>query len=249
MYERVFRLQSGHWWYLSRMRFLDVLLRHVPRHGRVLDVGCGPGSMLHYLGKYGEVSGVDSYLPALAMAKKHFSGQLLEGDCCQLPFPEGQFSLLAACEVLYHRNITDVQQAVRECARVLEPGGHLLVVDSAYAACFSAHDRGAHGARRFNRDELVAVFQSAGLEIVHATYAYSLLLPLVWLVRRWKAYWKIEEQPGAEIHETWGPLNALIVAWFGLEAQIAGRWGLPFGLSVQILGKKPMSQRMLRDEG
>jgi ubiquinone/menaquinone biosynthesis C-methylase UbiE len=194
--------------------------------------------MLHYLEKYGEVIGVDSYLPALEMAKTHFSGQLLEGDCCHLPFPDGQFSLVAACEVLYHRNIADVRQAVRECARVLEPGGHLVVVDSAFSACFSAHDRAAHGARRFNRDMLAEIIQEAGLEVVHATYAYCLLLPVVWLVRRWKELTKVDEQPGAEIRETWNILNYLIIKWFSWEAQVAGRWGLPFGLSVQILGRK-----------
>lgn len=239
MYERIFRLQGTHWWHLSRMRFLDVLLRRISRRGRVLDVGCGPGSMLHYLGKYGQVTGVDYYRSALEMARTHFSGQLLEGDISSLPFAAEQFSLVAACEVLYHRTITDVRQAVAECARVLEPGGYFVVVDSACPACFSAHDRAAHGARRFNKKTLVEAFQAAGLEVVQVTYAYSLLLPVVWLVRRWKELWKIEEPPGAEMSDTWGPLNSLMIGWFTLEAQLAGRCGLPFGLSVQILGRKP----------
>jgi len=238
MYERIFRLQSEHWWYFSRMRYLDVLLRRVPRRGRVLDAGCGPGAMLHYFEKYGDVVGVDSYFPALAMARTHFSGTLIEADCRRLPFADGSFSLVAVCEVLYHRQIEDVQQAVAECVRVLEPGGHLLVVDSACAACYSAHDRAAHGARRFNRAMLADILRSSGLELVHATYAYSLLLPVVWLVRRWKELLKIEEEPGTEMRKTWGPLNALIVGWFTLEARLAGRYGLPFGLSVQILGRK-----------
>jgi ubiquinone/menaquinone biosynthesis C-methylase UbiE len=248
MYERIFSVQNKHWWHLSRMRFLDVLLRSIPRRGRVLDVGCGPGSMLHYLGKYGEVTGVDSYLPALEMARTNFDGQLLEGDIARLPFPDAHFSLVAACEVLYHRNVTDLLQAVGECARVLEPGGHFLVVDSAYSACYSAHDRAAHGARRFDKGTLVKLFQAAGLEVVHATYAYSLLLPVVWLVRRGKELLKLEEKPGAEIHETWGPLNSMLVGCFSLEAHIAGRWGLPFGLSVQILGRKKCVKQ-LRDDG
>lgn len=239
MYERIFRVQGTHWWHLSRMRFLDELLRHAPRRGRVLDVGCGPGSMLHYLEKYGAVTGVDRYLPALEMAQTHFAGPLLEGDIAGLPFPDGHFSLVSACEVLYHRNIPDVRRAVQECVRVLEPGGHFLVVDSAYAACFSDHDRTAHGVRRFTREEFVELFRDAGLEVVHATYAYSLVLPVVWLVRAWKKLWKIKEEPGAEMSETWGPLNSLMITWFTLEAQVAGRWGLPFGLSVQILGRKP----------
>lgn len=239
LYERIFRLQKTHWWYRSRERFLDVLLRKLPKSGLVLDAGCGPGSMLHYFGRYGKVVGLDRYAPALAMARSHFSGTLLQGECRSLPFDTGSFTLVAACEVLYHRNVPDVGEVVQELARVLKPGGMLLIIDSAYTACCSAHDLTAHGARRFTRGELVAALEGAGLQIVHATYAYALLLPLVWLVRRSKAWLGIVDEPGAELEETWKPLNSLVVSWFALEAAIAGRWGLPFGLSIQVLGRKP----------
>lgn len=239
LYERIFRLQQHHWWYRSRERFLDVLLRHLPRGGVVLDAGCGPGSMLRYFGRFGQVVGLDRYLPALGMCRSHFAGPLVQGECGRLPFADGGFSLVAACEVLYHRNITDLTGTVRELARVLSPGGSLLLVDSAYSGCSSDHDLAAHGARRFTRGELVAVMESAGLEVVHATYAYALLLPLVWLLRRGKRLLGVKEAPGAELHAAWPPVNRLVVGWFTLEAAVAGRWGLPFGLSVQVLGRKP----------
>jgi ubiquinone/menaquinone biosynthesis C-methylase UbiE len=239
LYERIFRLQKTHWWYRSRERFLDVLLRKLPKGGLVLDAGCGPGSMLHYFGGYGEVVGVDRYAPALAMARSHFSGPLLQGECGVLPFADGSFTLVASCEVLYHRNVPDVGEVVREFARVLQPGGSLLLVDSAYSDCYSSHDVTAHGARRFTRGELVSSMEAAGLEVVRSTYAYALLLPLVWLLRRFKSLFGIGEEPGGELHGTWGPLNSLVICWFTLEAALAGRWGLPFGLSVQVLGRKP----------
>jgi len=239
LYERIYRLQNSHWWYKSRERFLDVLMRGLPRNGVVLDAGCGPGSMLHYFGRYGEVAGLDRYLPALQMCRSHFSGPLLQGECGALPFAAGSFALVTACEVLYHRNVADVAAVVREFARVLQPGGSLLLVDSAYAGCYSDHDVTAHGARRFTRGELAAVMQSAGLDVVHSTYAYALLLPLVWLLRRCKSLFGICEEPGGELAETWKTLNSLVVSWFSVEAIIAGRWGLPFGLSVQVLGRKP----------
>jgi len=239
LYERIFSLQDRHWWYKSRERFLDVLLRKLPKSGLVLDAGCGPGSMLHYFGNYGEVVGVDSYSLALAMARSHFSGPLVLGECGSLPFADNSFTMVAACEVLYHRNIVDVAATVREFARVLRPGGALLLVDSAYASCYAAHDVTAHGARRFTREELFAVMHSAGLEVVHSTYAYALLLPLVWLLRRFKHMFGKSEEPGGELHGTWGPLNSLVIRWFAVEAVVAGRWGLPFGLSIQVVGRKP----------
>lgn len=249
LYERIYRLQKSHWWYRSRERFLDVLLSGLPKSGAVLDAGCGPGSMLNYFGRYGEVVGLDRYLPALQMCRSHFSGPLLQGECGSLPFADGSFTLVAACEVLYHRSITDVNDVVHELARVLTPGGILLVIDSAYSSCYSDHDLVAHGARRFTRGELVAVMEAAGLEVIHSTYAYALLLPLVWLLRRCKSLFSIREEPGGELHESWGPLNSLVIRWFTMEAALAGRWGLPFGLSVQVLGRKSESGLATVDRG
>lgn len=237
-YERIFLLQKTHWWYKSRERFLDVLLRGLPQGGTVLDAGCGPGSMLHYFSRYGDVTGVDRYLPTLQMCRSHFSGNLLQGECGSLPFGDDSFTLVAACEVLYHREIEDVTATVREFARVLRPGGSLLLVDSAYSSCFSEHDRIAHGVRRFTKGELVAVMQAAGIEVVHATYAYAMLLPLVWLLRRCKSLLGVKDELGGELAGIWGPLNSMVISWFTIEAVLAGRLGLPFGLSVQVLGRK-----------
>ncbi len=238
LYERIFQLQKTHWWYRSRERFLDVLLRELPKDGKVLDAGCGPGSMLHYLGRYGKVTGVDSYAPALAMASSHFAGTLIQGELNSLPFDDGTFSLVVACEVLYHRNVADVADVVRELTRVIKPGGTLLIIDSAYTSCSSDHDLTAHGVRRFTKVELVNVMRIAGLEVVRATYAYALLLPLVWLLRRCKSLFGVRGEPGEELHETWGPLNSLVIGWFSIEAYLAGLVGIPFGLSVQVLGHK-----------
>lgn len=242
LYEKIFRLQESHWWYRSRKRFLDVLLRDLPKGGVVLDAGCGPGSMLHYFSRYGEVVGMDRYAPALAMASSHFSGPLVQGELLALPFVTGSFSLVVACEVLYHRSIEDVQGAVLELTRVLRPGGALLIIDSAYAECYSSHDLAAHGARRFTRGELRGVMENAGLEVVRATYAFALLLPIVWLVRRCKSLFAMSGEPGDELAETWRPLNDMVVRWFTIEAALSSRQGLPFGLSVQVLGRKPVPE-------
>lgn len=239
-YERIYALQQSHWWYKSRERFLDRLLQDLPREGRVLDAGCGPGSMLDYFGRYGYVTGIDQYFPALTMSRSHFTGPLIQGTCGALPFADGSFTLVAACEVLYHRKVADVSAAVREFARVLRPGGALVIIDSACAGCCSEHDNVAHGARRFTKKELIALMDSAGLEVVHATYAYALLLPVVWLVRRFKTFFGIKGGQGGELRGTWSFLNALVIRWFSLEAKVAGRWGLPFGLSAQVLGCKPL---------
>lgn len=238
LYEQVYALQQNHWWYKSRQRFLDQLLKGLPNDGSILDAGCGPGSMLNYLVRYGTVTGLDRYFPALTMCRSHFSGLLIQGDCTALPFTDRSFTMVTACEVLYHREVEDVAAAVVEFVRVLRPGGMLVVVDSAYAGCYSDHDLAAHGVRRFTKRELVDIMEDAGLEVVGATYAYAALLPVVWLVRRLKSLLGISGGDKGELRGIWKPLNDLVIGWFTFEATIAGRWGLPFGLSVQILGRK-----------
>ena len=66
---------------------------------------------------------------------------------------------------------------LRECHRVLRPGGLLLVTDSAFKWLRSAHDEAVHGARRYTRRELVDRVRAAGFTPVLASYAYCLVFP------------------------------------------------------------------------
>ncbi|MBI5814387.1 MAG: class I SAM-dependent methyltransferase [Nitrospinae bacterium] len=239
LYEQVFRLQQSHWWFAARRNSLDSLLGGQSTGGNVLDAGCGPGSMLGYLSKYGRVTGLDPYPPALEMARKRFAGPLVMGEIGSLPFADGSFDLVGTFEVLYHKGIADVEDAVRELARVLAPGGRLVVVDSAYPSLASAHDLAAHSARRFTMEQMREIFEKAGLNVTRSTYAYCALLPVVWVVRRLKGLLGLDRRPEAELSPAPEWLNAAMIRWFRLETAVAGVFGLPFGLSLQIAGEKP----------
>ena len=194
--------------------------------------------MLHYLGKYGTVTGLDIYKNALTMAQSHFNGALVHGTVDQLPFKDAQFNLVAIIEVLYHQNVRDIQETVNELFRVLRPGGYLVIVDSAYRSLSSAHDLAAHMKQRFIRPQLCKIAETAGLKVIHATYAYTILLPVVWAARKLKALAGSNEKPESELKSVHPVVNTLIRTWLWLEAQISGRWGLPFGLSIQVLAQK-----------
>ena len=97
---------------------------------RVLDVGCGDGSFLHHLATHvadDRVSyvGVDYSEHQLAKA----AGLPYEFHACDLgdgiPLPAGSVDLIHAAEVIEH--LYDPDLLVDECARVLRPGGHLVV--------------------------------------------------------------------------------------------------------------------------
>ena len=90
-----------------------------------------------------------------------------------LPFPDGAFGLVTAFGVLEH--IEDDAGAVREWARVLRPGGQLVLLTSAYRWMWSGHDVSNHHVRRYRRHKVGDLVRRAGLEPQRVSYANAAL--------------------------------------------------------------------------
>ena len=105
-----------------------------PAPRRVLDIGCGTGYLLRQLARQcpqaTELAGID---PAPSMieaavgladdARLRFSTSVAE----RLPFPNGSFDLVVSTTSFDHWS--DQQAGLRECARVLVPGGRFVLAD------------------------------------------------------------------------------------------------------------------------
>ena len=98
---------------------------------RVLDAGCGSGYGTAHLASLDptlQVVGIDHNEEALAYARAHYAGPNLRfarGDCMALEFPDGEFDLVVAFEVLEH--LSEPTKFLEQVRRVLRPSGHLLV--------------------------------------------------------------------------------------------------------------------------
>ena len=105
---------------------LPALLELLPPPGRrTLDLACGEGRVSRVLRERGhEVVGVEGS-PALAAAARAAAPEIevLDGDAASLPLPDGAVDLVVCSMALL--NFDDVDAAMREAARVLEPGGRL----------------------------------------------------------------------------------------------------------------------------
>jgi len=98
-------------------RFLELL---PPRGRRALDLGCGEGRLARALAARGyAVVGVDSSAAMVAAASE--TVEAVVADAGSLPFDDGAFDLVAAFMSLH--DMDDLDNAVRETARVLEPRG------------------------------------------------------------------------------------------------------------------------------
>jgi demethylmenaquinone methyltransferase/2-methoxy-6-polyprenyl-1,4-benzoquinol methylase len=97
---------------------------------RVLDLATGSGDLMAAVQKAcpgARVVGADFCLPMLAQARAKDLGDLVQADALALPFRDGSFDVVTVGFGL--RNMADWKEAVVEMARVLRPGGALLVLD------------------------------------------------------------------------------------------------------------------------
>ena len=97
--------------------------------GNALDVGCGEGRFCRMLTSHGvDVVGVDPTPALIAAARRRdVSGVYLEARAERLPFRNERFDLVISYLSLI--DIPDIQAAVSEMARVLNPGGALLIAN------------------------------------------------------------------------------------------------------------------------
>lgn len=105
---------------------------------RVLDVGCGTGTLAiaatRRVGAAGAVCGVDAAPEMVARAKRKAMIEGLEArfdvaPAQALPFPENAFDVVLCTLMLHHLPAEGRSQALAEIRRVLRPGGRLLIVD------------------------------------------------------------------------------------------------------------------------
>lgn len=144
---------------------------------RLLDVGCGDGTLICAAAARGAmVAGIDADPAMLAaarqrMARAGLEAALREGRVEELPFPDASFDVVASVTVLCF--VGDAGRALREMARVLRPGGRLVIGELGRWSTWAAlrRVRGWLGsttwrAARFRTPgELRTLVQQAGLSV------------------------------------------------------------------------------------
>jgi len=105
---------------------IDWLMRIGRKDLNVLEVGCGSGWLCQQLVPFGQVTGTDLSDDVLDRTKAISKEiRFISGDFFQLDFPIASFDVVVSLEVLAH--VADQTAFVAKIARLLRPGGHLML--------------------------------------------------------------------------------------------------------------------------
>jgi 2-polyprenyl-3-methyl-5-hydroxy-6-metoxy-1,4-benzoquinol methylase len=91
----------------------------------------------------------------------------------------GTFDSIFALNVVEH--IKDDQLAITNCRKLLKPGGRMVILVPAYQGLFNEFDKALEHYRRYNRNSLESLFQTAEMEITRSQY-FNLIGIAGWFV-------------------------------------------------------------------
>lgn len=242
--EATFRAEITHFWFRGLRRFAQPLIDEAlagRAHPRVLDAGCGTGCNLRMLRGLAGAFGIDLNPVGLQHARDAGLSRLARTTVVALPFPDCTFNLVTSFDVLYALQPCDAQRAMHEMARVLKPGGWLLVNVAALDVLRGGHSILAEEVRRYDRRLLRGELEAAGLRPARMTYTNFALFPMVLAARvvQRVAGMDTPDDTGREISVPPAPVNAALDLLLGVEARVARRMDLPFGSSLLCTARKP----------
>jgi ArsR family transcriptional regulator len=137
----------------------------------LVDLGTGTARMLElFAGRYRRAIGIDLNAAMLAYARAKLERarlgqvQVRQGDIYDLPLADQAADAVVMHQVLHF--LSDPQGAVREAARVLAPGGRLLIVDFAPHQLEFLREQYAHERLGFAGQQIAQWVAESGLELI-----------------------------------------------------------------------------------
>ena len=230
VYDRMAEIDAEHWWFAARRRIVATMIARLalPARARILEVGCGTGSNLTMLQRYGRLDAIEPDAHARALATRR-SGILVAGGLLpdDTEIEEAAYDLIVLLDVLEH--IPDDAGALRLLAGKLRPGGRLLVTVPSSPWMWSAHDLAHHHQRRYSARALRKVLKASGYRIAHLSHFNTILYPAIAAAR---LLGRLMRRKGGDDAMPPVPVNTLLGAVFTAERHVVVRGSLPFGVSL-----------------
>lgn len=241
--ELTYRAEQSHFWFRGFRQYMKPALARATAGmtaARILDCGCGTGSNLEMLKPYGNAVGFDLTRIGTEFARAH-GHRVAQGSIGDIPFRSGCFDLVTSFDVFQVLPDPVEQSAIVEMARVLKPGGWMLLHVAALPILYGKHSALSEETRRYTASTLRTLVEGAGFTIERLTYDQFSLLPMMLPVRIWH---RLTAKDGivaageGEITVPVAPVNAALTALVSLEALALRAVNMPIGGSLMCLARK-----------
>ncbi len=244
VYKQFYEFEKDHWW-SKGMRFL--CKRMVDRYCKerdgalILDIGCGTGELTHELDKnMPGVIGADMSSEAVEFCRKRAVSTLVMTKAEATGFKGGSFSAVIAFCLMEH--ISDDALFLAEMHRILKPGGHLIIVTSAFQFLWSKHDEIAHHKRRYRLSVIKRLLKERGFRIRKATYINSAVFPAVLVIRIVQRLFglgpKSNEGFMLDLVKLPGAVNEILYGLLKTEARALDYINFPVGVGILCVVEK-----------
>jgi len=240
------RVEETHFWFRGFHRFVAPAIAELAaerRDLRLLDCGCGTGhNLVTLLGPHGLAYGFDLTAGGLAYARAS-GARVARADMSAIPFQSGRFDIVTSFDVL--QLVPDDAGAMREMARVLKPGGGLVVTATALEVLRGGHAGTWSELRRYTTGRMREIVEAAGLRVDRLTYLFAVLFPALLAVRmlRLNEGHASPEVPGGpdtdwEMQVPPAPINEALTWMLRGEAALSRHVRMPVGSSVLVVARK-----------
>ena len=235
------RAETSHFWFRGFRAFVTPVLQEIAGDSpdlRILDGGCGTGNNIRMLLPYGRVFGYELAAGGLPHARR--AGRpIARGDATAVPFRADTFDLVTLFDVL--PCVDDDGMALHEAARVLRPGGTLILTVAAFKWLRGDHAEAWSELHRYTAADITRLVRHAGLQPTRTSFLFASTFPLFVVARTWQRLsrpWR-ECRPDIDIGLPPAPVNAVLTTLVTAEAALARRIAMPIGSSLLVVARKP----------
>ncbi len=233
-YKNIFESEDSHFYYQAVhnliLKLIDKFADTANQKPEILEAGCGTGLLSVKMGNIGNVSAIDMHDEALKFSRMRGVNSC-KASVEALPFPDDSFDIVTSVDVIYHRNVQDDSQALREFRRVLKPGGTLVMRVPARQELHSTHDETVWTSRRYRSGQLRSKLEQAGLHPLLVSYCHSILYPPAFLKAKLEK--ALGSKPHSGVSKTSASVNELLIKLLAAETNmIASGMTMPIGLGL-----------------